>query len=152
MINLDKTEKVLNEVLVELFNDILTIEQSAIKANKLRDLSITEVHTIEAIGMYEARTMSEVASDLGITVGTLTTAINNLVKKDYVERKRIEEDKRVVLIQLTKKGKLAYRIHEKFHMDMIENITSDLTEEETKVLTEALEKLNIFFKSKYKLS
>lgn len=152
MINLDKTEKVLNEVLVELFNDILTIEQSAIKADKLRDLSITEVHTIEAIGMYEARTMSEVASDLGITVGTLTTAINNLVKKDYVERKRIEEDKRVVLIQLTKKGKLAYRIHEKFHMDMIENITSDLTEEETKVLTEALEKLNIFFKSKYKLS
>lgn len=152
MINLDKTEKVLNEVLVELFNDILTIEQSAIKANKLRDLSITEVHTIEAIGMYEARTMSEVASDLGITVGTLTTAINNLVKKDYVERKRIEEDKRVVLIQLTKKGKLAYRIHEKFHMDMIKNITSDLTEEETKVLTEALEKLNIFFKSKYKLS
>ena len=152
MINLDETEKVLNEVLVELFNDILTIEQSAIKANKLRDLSITEVHTIEAIGMYEARTMSEVASDLGITVGTLTTAINNLVKKDYVERKRIEEDKRVVLIQLTKKGKLAYRIHEKFHMDMIKNITSDLTEEETKVLTEALEKLNIFFKSKYKLS
>lgn len=150
--NLDKTEKVLNEVLVELFNDILTIEQSAIKADKLRDLSITEVHTIAAIGMYEARTMSEVASDLGITVGTLTTAINNLVKKDYVERKRIEEDKRVVLIQLTKKGKLAYRIHEKFHMDMIKNITSDLTEEETKVLTEALEKLNIFFKSKYKLS
>ena len=98
---MSKTISVLNELLVDIFNDILVIEQRALSEGEFKDLSITEIHTIEAIGMYEARSMSEVAKDLKITVGTLTAAVNNLVKKDYVERKRVEQDRRVVLIQLT---------------------------------------------------
>ena len=42
------------------------------------------------------KTSSEVAKELSITVGTLTVAINNLVKKGYVERLRSEDDRRVV--------------------------------------------------------
>ncbi|MCD3252049.1 MarR family transcriptional regulator, partial [Clostridium botulinum C/D] len=60
---------ILNELLVDTFNEILTIEQTALKSGKLNDLSVTEVHTIETIGMYKSRTMSEIAGDLGITVG-----------------------------------------------------------------------------------
>jgi DNA-binding MarR family transcriptional regulator len=149
---MSKTISVLNELLVDIFNDILTIEQRALSEGEFKDLSITEIHTIEAIGMYEARSMSEVAKDLKITVGTLTTAINNLVKKDYVERKRVEEDRRVVLIQLTKKGKLAYRVHDKFHKDMIRATIEGLSEQEEQVLVGSLEKLNLFFKSKYELT
>lgn len=149
---MSKTIAVLNELLVDIFNDILTIEQKALSDGEFKDLSITEIHTIEAIGMYEAKSMSEVALKLKITVGTLTTAVNNLVKKDYVERKRIEEDRRVVLIQLTKKGKLAYRVHEKFHKDMIKQTIQDMDEKEEQLLTTALEKLNNFFKSKYNLN
>jgi DNA-binding MarR family transcriptional regulator len=149
---MSKTISVLNELLVDIFNDILTIEQRALSEGEFKDLSITEIHTIEAIGMYEARSMSEVAKDLKITVGTLTTAINNLVKKGYVERKRVEEDRRVVLVQLTKRGKLAYRIHDMFHKNMIRETIRDLSEQEEQVLVGSLEKLNIFFKSKYNLT
>lgn len=149
---MSKTINVVNEILVNIFNDILTIEQNALNEGEFKDLSITEIHTIEAISMYDARSMSEVASDLRITVGTLTTAINNLVKKGYVERKRIEEDRRVVLIKLTKRGKLAYRIHEKFHKDMVKETIEGLSDDEEKVLVTALEKLNSFFKSKYNLA
>lgn len=149
---MSKTINLVNEILVDIFNDILTIEQNALNEGEFKDLSITEIHTIEAIGMYLARSMSEVAADLRITVGTLTTAINNLVKKGYVQRKRIEEDRRVVLIQLTKRGKLAYRIHDKFHKDMVKETIEGLREDEEKVLVIALEKLNSFFKSKYNLA
>lgn len=146
-----KSKKVLNELLVELFKDILEIEQKALNEGRFSDLSITEMHTIEAIGMYKPRTMSEVANELEITVGTLTTAINNLVKKEYVERKRIEADRRVVLIQLTKKGKLAYRVHDQFHLDMIKATVEGLSKEEEGVLISSLEKVNVFFKEKYNL-
>jgi DNA-binding MarR family transcriptional regulator len=149
---MSNTINVLNELLVDIFNDILTIEQRALSEGEFKDLSITEIHTIEAIGMYEARSMSEVAKDLKITVGTLTTAIANLVKKGYVERKRVAEDRRVVLIQLTKRGKLAYRIHDMFHKDMIKSTIQGLSEQEEQVLVGSLEKLNTFFKSKYNLS
>lgn len=148
---MSKSVNVLNELLVDLFNDILQIEQNALQSGTFRDISVTEIHTIEAIGMYEARTMSEVAADLNITVGTLTTAISKLINKGYVERKRIKEDRRVVQIQLTKKGKLAYRVHEKFHADMIKDTIEGLTEDEEHVLIASLEKLNTFFKEKYKL-
>ncbi|MBL4937674.1 MarR family transcriptional regulator [Clostridium sp. YIM B02515] len=149
---MSKTINVVNELLVDIFNDILVIEQRALSEGEFKDLSITEMHTIDAIGMYEARSMSEVAYDLKITVGTLTTAINNLVKKGYVERKRIEEDRRVVLVQLTKRGKLAYRIHDKFHKDMVRATVEGLSEEQEQVLVGSLEKLNNFFKSKYNLT
>ncbi|WP_315077351.1 MarR family transcriptional regulator [uncultured Clostridium sp.] len=146
-----QSKKIVNEILVELFNDILQIEEQTIKEGIISDLSITEIHTIEAIGMYKKRTMSEVAQDLKITVGTLTTAINKLIKKGYVERSRIEEDRRVVLIALTKKGKLAYRLHEKFHNDMVSNSIESLTQQEEAMLISALNKINEFLKQKYKL-
>lgn len=148
---MDKSKKVLNEVLVELFNDILEIEERSLRTGPLSDLSITELHTIDAIGMYEKRTMGEIAQKLDITVGTLTTAINKLIKKGYVERHRIEEDRRVVLVNVTKKGKLAYRLHQKFHSDMINETISGLSEEEEKILISALERLNSYFEKKYNL-
>ena len=145
---MNKESKLLNEQLVKLFNDVLQIEEDTIKSGALADLSITELHTIETIGMYNERTMSDVAHDLEITVGSLTTAINKLIKKGYVERKRIEEDRRVILIKLTKKGKLAYRVHEKFHHEMIDEVIEELTEEEEGILISSLEKLNNFFMRK----
>ncbi|MCR6515476.1 MAG: MarR family winged helix-turn-helix transcriptional regulator [Clostridium sp.] len=148
---MEKKKQILNELLVQIFNDILQIEEQALKQGVLNDLSVTEIHTLDAIGMYSEKTMSEVAQTLKITVGTLTTAINKLIKKGYVERKRIEEDRRVVLIKLTKRGKLAYRLHEKFHNDMINATIEGLSPEEEKVLISSLERLNEFFKVEYNL-
>ena len=149
---MNKSTITINELLVQLFNDILQIEEKSLKEGIISDLSITEIHTIEAIGMYAEKSMSEVAQILKITVGTLTTAINKLIKKEYVERKRIEEDRRVVLVKLTKKGKLAYRIHEKFHHDMVNTAIDGLSEEEEEVLISSLYKINKFFKEKYELA
>lgn len=148
---MNDTFTLLNELLVDIFNDILTIEQTALQAGSFSDISVTEIHTIEAMGMYKEKSMSEVAGILGITVGTLTVAINNLVKKGYVLRKKTEVDRRVVNIELTKRGKLAYRIHEKFHSDMIHATIDGLSEEENKVLVKSLAQLNNFFKFNYNL-
>ena len=150
VVNMSKSVGVVNELLVETFNEILQIEQRALKEGILKDLSITEIHTINAIGMYKHRTMTEVAQDIKITVGTLTTAINKLLKKGYVDRKRGEEDRRSVMIALTRKGKLAYRIHDKFHSHMVHSTIDGLNDKEEEVLIKSLEKLNNFFKEKYK--
>lgn len=149
---MNKSEHVLNKLLVQLFNELLEIEHDALKNGPFSDLSITEIHTIEAIGMYTPRTMSEVASDLKITVGTLTTAVNKLIKKEYVTRERIEEDRRVVMIRLTKKGKLAYRVHEKFHSDMIKETIKGIDDKEEEILISSLEKLSAYFTYRYHLS
>ena len=139
----------INRMLVEIYNDVTHIEDYSIKSGAFKDLSITEIHTIEAVGLYGSRTMSEIASKLDITMGTLTIAIDKLIKKGYAERSRSDVDRRIVNVSLTNKGKLAYRIHEKFHLDMVKEIMTDFSDEEEEVLLSALNKLNKHLKEIY---
>ena len=108
------------------------------------------MHVLEAIGL-EDRTMTEVASQIGITVGTLTTSINRLVKKEYVLRERSEMDRRYVQIKLSKKGKLAYRVHEAFHEKMVRNMTDNLSDTDNEVLIASMMRLAQFFKDNYSI-
>ncbi len=139
----------INKMLVEIYDDIIHIEEYSIKQGEFSDLSITEIHTIEAVGLYGSKTMSEIAAKLEITMGTLTTAVDKLIRKGYLERSRSDSDRRIVNVSLTKRGKLAYRIHEKFHLDMVKAIMSDFNAEEEEVLLSALGKLNKHLKDIY---
>lgn len=100
---------------------------------------------MEAIGIQESKNMSTVAKTMSVTVGTLTIAINHLVKKGYVERIRSEEDRRVVLVSLSEKGEKAYLHHKIFHEKMVMAVLDSLNPQETKDLTKALLKLQRFF-------
>lgn len=139
----------INKMLVEVYDDVNHIEEYSIKQGAFSDLSITEIHTIEAVGLYSSKTMSEIAAELEITMGTLTTAVDKLIKKEYLERSRSSTDRRIVNVNLTKKGKLAYRIHEKFHLDMVKVIMDDFTAQEEETLLKALGKLNRHLKDIY---
>ena len=138
--------KMLNDILVNLFNEILGFEEKALTSSEFRDISVNDMHILEAVGTEEPRSMSSVAKSLSVTVGTLTIAMNNLVKKGYVNRARSEEDRRVVLISLSEKGEKAYYHHQKFHDDMIQAIMTDLDETQMDALTQALNKLRAFFR------
>lgn len=94
--------------------------------------------------------MSSIARELSVTVGTLTIAMNNLVKKGYVLRERGQEDRRVVYISLSDKGRKAYEHHAAFHREMIQAVVTDLNQEETDVLIKALTKLDCWFRKKEK--
>ncbi len=114
---------------------------------EFKDISVNDMHVIEAIGMDEPRNMSAVAKTLSVTVGTLTIAVNSLVKKAYVKRMRSEEDRRVVLLSLTDKGVCAFEHHKNFHEEMIQALLEDLDESETEVLVRALGNLTTYFKN-----
>lgn len=136
----------LNELLVGLFRDIMTIEEKSIRKGEYKDMTSNDMHVIKAIGIDCSKNMSSVAKALGVTMGTLTISVNSLVKKGYVERVRSEEDRRVVLVSLSAQGKKAFMHHKKFHEEMIESLVADLTGEEQVVLQKSLGKLNQFFR------
>ena len=131
----------LNSILVTLFNDIMNIEEKALITDEFSDITVTDMHIIEAIGIKEPRTMGTISKALGVTMGTLTVGINGLVKKGYVIRTRSEEDRRVVYASLTPKGNAAYTHH------MIKHITDDLSEDEAAVLIKTFTRLEDYFKS-----
>ena len=140
-------EELLNELLVMLFNEVLDMEHKALINGSFNEISINDMHIIDAIGIQEARNMSAVAKTMSVTVGTLTTAINNLVKKGYVSRIRSAEDKRVVLLSLTDKSYAAYLKHAVFHKQMVQTVMDGFEGEEMEVLLRAFKKLRGYFKT-----
>ncbi|MDH8677762.1 MarR family transcriptional regulator [Fusibacter bizertensis] len=146
---MNSKKEVMNHLLVTLFNQILNIEEKALKKGPYNNLTINELHVIDAIGIDHVHPMSIIASKLDVTVGTLTIAMNNLVKKGYATRVRSEEDRRVVLVGLTTIGVEAYEHHREFHEDMITYTVSAMNDKESDVLIEALTKITEYFNNKY---
>ena len=136
-----------NEVLVNLFNEIMDIEERALITPEYKDISVNDMHVIEAVGIRNPRSMSAIAKDLSVTVGTLTIAVNHLVKKGYINRGRSEEDRRVVLVSLSEKGEKAYHHHRMFHERMVMSVLKGLDRQETETLTKALSHLQDFFRN-----
>ena len=141
------TYKAINDILVHLFNEIWELEEKAIITEEYKDITNNDMHIIEAIGLGEGNNMSTIAKKLNITVGSLTTSMNSLVKKKYAERIRSEEDRRVVYIRLTEKGIKAYHHHEEFHKKMTDAVVKALDQEEVPVLVKTLNSLAEFFRS-----
>lgn len=138
----------LNEMLVNLFNHVMDVEASAVITEEYQDITNNDMHIIEAVGIGEPKNMSEIAKKLGVTVGTLTTNMNGLEKKDYIVRTRSSEDKRVVYITLTERGKKAFFHHRDFHKNMIKSAVAGLDDDEKRMLYKCLVKLDDFFTPK----
>ena len=136
----------INDILVHLFNEIWELQEEAIITEEYKEITNNDMHIIEAVGLGEESTMSVVAKKLGITAGSLTTAVNSLVNKKYLLRIRSEEDRRVVYVRLTEKGKKAYRHHERFHHEMTNAVIEKLDEEEIPILLKTLEGRAEFFR------
>lgn len=135
----------LNGVLVELFNETLEIERKYVEKGNYKDISVNDMHILDAIGVSGAKSMSSIAKIVGVTVGTLTIAMNSLVKKGYVTRTRSEKDRRVVLVTLSEKGKAAYDYHEDFHLQMIQAMRDGLDSSQCEILVQAMTNLRNHF-------
>ena len=134
----------INEYLVDIFNRVSVIEEMSLKTSQFNDVSLKEMHTIEIIGKYSNVTPSDIARELMLTLGTVTTSLNKLETKGYVTRTRSRRDRRVVYLTLTKKGRLLDRLHKKFHKNMVSQIVEDMDENDMKALVSGLKNLHKF--------
>lgn len=141
----------LNETLVTAYRSILKIEDEFIRRAGTPNVSSSEMHLLDAIGRAKdrGRTVKEIAADLRITQPSVTAAVNRLVQKGCVERRRSTEDGRVVYIHLTRLGHKTYAVFLRFHENMVRSVAKDMTEEEKTHLLKGMLKLNAFFEKQF---
>lgn len=140
------SREVINDTLVNLFNEILKLEEDVLVNGEFNNISVNDFHVINAIGVEDPKNMSTIAKQLDITVGSLTTAINALVRKGYVNRERSETDRRVVTVKLTESGERAYHHHMDFHEHMTDAAIRALKADELPLVTKVLIGLQKFFR------
>ena len=146
---MDQFSSSLNEILVEMYHNILKMEEQALKNKGNLHLSINEMHLIECVGKGAEKglTISEIALALDITRPSATVAVNKLEKKGYLKKQSCENDGRVVRVFLTRRGKVIDSYHRFYHTNMIKEISGDFNEEEKTCLLRAVGKLNDYFKN-----
>lgn len=126
----EHVEKALYEVLLQMAENLPLFKKLDFSDSLPKNLTFTEMHTITLIGRLGAPRMSELAARGHVTQGTMTGMINKLVDKGYVKRTRGTEDRRVVQVRLTARGRQVDKIHEQHHMDLIDKIAHALTKSE----------------------
>lgn len=137
-----KTLDTISNLISSVFYDIIKLEEALLKENKYKDVSSKELRTIEAIGSSHIKNMGSIAKSLDITLGTLTVSITNLEKKGYVRREKCLNDKRVVNVILTPKGKKLFNLHKDFKEDIMKKMVIELTTQEKEIFNNTLNRVS----------
>ena len=144
---MDNFEVQLNDLLESALRYILKIEENALCGYGKVDISINEMHMLEAIGKQNEKEVkiSTVSQLMGITLPSTTVAVNKLVKKGFLLKEKCENDGRVIYVRLTALGEKINRVHALFHKKLSSKISKELGEEERNILIKSVSKLNEFF-------
>ncbi|MDF7639540.1 MarR family transcriptional regulator [Lactobacillus sp. ESL0791] len=136
--------KRINKLLTTVYTDIMRVEERELKKSAFSDISIKEVHAIDSITMYDHKTSSQLAKELMVTAGSVTSMVNKLVRKGYVVRIQGNDDRRIVRLGLTNRGRLVYRAHDSFHRHMVKKFIAGFDDEQIAIIERALLNLRAF--------
>jgi DNA-binding MarR family transcriptional regulator len=107
------------EVLVSLRRIIRATDLQSKRMVKTCGLTIPQVMVLSAIDTLGDVTVKRISDDVSLSQATVTTILDRLEDRKFVERARAQHDKRVVNARLTDAGKVVLRsspplLHEKF--------------------------------------
>jgi len=98
------------------------------------DISLPEIFVLGQLSSNEKPTMSELGRSISMDLSTLTRTVDKLVKKEFVARKRDPEDRRMVRVALTAKGRRIISRFEGARKKHIESILRQMTLQERRDL------------------
>lgn len=137
----DEDINLLDDFLRRLVHKYNELEKEHLGKHDLVHLTIADMRAMHWIGKSRRERMTSLAKHLKLTVGTLTTTVDRLVKRGYVQRDRLEDDRRVVEVSLSPKGQEAFDRIQTVKKSIAERIFNDLSDEERRVLKSILSKL-----------
>ncbi|MBQ8332981.1 MAG: MarR family transcriptional regulator [Clostridia bacterium] len=141
---------ILNDYFLHSALHMMTLEEQCLRRVCAEDLSVRELHVIEAVSVLQTQhknTMAEIAKYLHLSPASLTTAVNTLVRKEYLEREYSPTDRRVIYVDTTERGAEANRKYLDFVRKMIWYISRDIDEQTSDTMIEAIMKLSEFLES-----
>ena len=123
-------------VLIERFQRTMEDE----KYSHINELSTTEISILQLLNDYPQIILKEICARLNIPKSTLTSAVNRLVKKGYVERISTSCDKRAFSLYITEKGAAIQKDHLELEYSCVSQILDRLDRTEVETLLRLLKK------------
>lgn len=114
-----------DEYITEILNNFHTIKRAHSSGSRFSSqrfgMTITQASVMMMLLHEGRKTMTEVAQALGVSRGAATQLLESLTGQGLIRRYQDESDRRVVYVELSKKG------HDRIH-DMKKNGTAHISE------------------------
>ena len=93
---------------IRVINKLSRLAQSPTDFGTGEALYFSEIQIVDAVRSNPSINVTELAGTLGITKGTVSPVVNRLATRGYIKRSRAAGDGRVVRLELTEKGMVAW--------------------------------------------
>ena len=110
------------EKMIYLLNKVNQIQKKPRNYGTDSVLYQSEIHIMEAVSHYENTNASELAKILGVTNGAIAQVADKLIKKGFIEKYRILNNKKEVYYRVTARGEIAVAGHEKERKERYSNV------------------------------
>lgn len=118
------------------------MKQISFEIYKDAELTLPQLGVVAVLTEGGPQKVSLIAEQIGLANSTVSGIIDRLCKKGVVQRQRLEEDRRTVLISLSEGSEHYYQEYKKRRNAFILEKLKDLDREETVEMTVALNRLS----------
>lgn len=125
-----------------IFQQLRELERIPRHIQGVGQVSPSEFHLIEQIGLEGKVTSKELSQQLNITKGGISQLLSKLSKQAWIEREANPEDKRASYLSLTALGEQVFREHQLIHQQFNEALSQNLSELEIDAFNKGLGILN----------
>ena len=102
-------------------------------------LSLTDFKILESVLHEGSISPSRLGTQIGLSRGAVTSAVNRLITKGLVKREPVATDARSSHVELTPRGKKVIEAAWQSHAEIVERVLADtITSEESAVLVKLL--------------
>lgn len=103
------------QIFTRIFMKYDILEKSPLNIGIGDRLNAAQVHMIEAIGKGYGKTVTALSGYFMVTKGAVSQIISRLNQKGYVVKNKRKGNDKEIILELTDKGWMAFRLHEKYN-------------------------------------
>jgi len=118
---------------------LLSLRPLVCEESRLMELTLPQFRTLILLYAQGPLRMSNISCQLGVGMPAVTSLVGKLEEKGLVSREHNTEDRRVVFCSATEQGKVEVEQFWRVGREQITRITGLLSEEEGKLVAEAME-------------
>ena len=119
-----------DEVLDELTSWQSRLRMAAFQNWARNTLSIVHLSVLAALEAHGPLSMTKLAETMDVSVASATGIVTRMEKRGVVRRRHAEDDRRVVLVEVTSAGAKVARVMEKHRNQRLRTLLDGLTDEE----------------------
>ena len=125
-----KRRPLADDVLAELTSWQSRLRMAAFQAWARDTLSLVHLSVLSALEANGPMSMTKLADTMDVSVASATGIVTRMEKRGVVRRRHAEDDRRVVLVEITSAGAKVSKVMETHRNERLRKVLDGLTDEE----------------------